>query len=134
VVGEPYWRSWPLPGGVDDAGFVPLAATVDRFVSAGLRLETLIDSSKDDWDRYESLHWRALEEWLAANPDDADDRFENVRDWLVAEFRKSPAERDPVAQGVFVELELDEAAGRRHLLESERFRALLAEPALARAA
>ena len=29
-------------------------------------------SSEDDWDRYETLHWRAVEEWLAANPDDPD--------------------------------------------------------------
>ena len=37
---------------------------------------------------------------------------------------------------IFAELEIEEAGlGRRHLLESERFRALLArEPALARAA
>ncbi|MFY9579759.1 MAG: hypothetical protein WAQ33_10570, partial [Gaiellaceae bacterium] len=39
---------------------------------AGLTPDTLIASSEDDWDRYESLHWRALEEWLAANPDDPD--------------------------------------------------------------
>jgi single-stranded-DNA-specific exonuclease len=65
---------------------------------------------------------------------DADDRFRDVRDWLVGEFRKPAAERAPVAAEIFAELELDEAGGRRHLLESERFRALLAEPALARAA
>ena len=46
---------------------------------------TLIASSEDDWDTYESLHWRALEEWLAANPDDPDaptirERFEDGRD------------------------------------------------------
>jgi hypothetical protein len=27
-------------------------------------------SSDGDWDRYETLHWRAVEEWLAENPDD----------------------------------------------------------------
>ena len=27
---------------------------------------------EDDWDRYETLHWRAVEEWLAENPDDPD--------------------------------------------------------------
>ena len=32
----------------------------------------LIDSSLDDWDRYETLHWRAVDEWLAANADDPD--------------------------------------------------------------
>ena len=63
-------------------------------------------------------------------------RFDELRDWLVAEFRKPAAARDAEAVAVFAELELEEAGlGRRHLLESPRFRALLVrEPALARAA
>jgi SAM-dependent methyltransferase len=72
VVGEPFWRTWPLPEGVDDIGYVPLRETAHRFEAAGLELVTLIASSDDDWDTYESLHWRALEEWLAANPHDPD--------------------------------------------------------------
>jgi hypothetical protein len=52
----------------------------------------------------------------------------------VAEWRKAPAERDPDAVAVFAELGLVDGAPKRHLLESERFRALLEEPALARAA
>jgi single-stranded-DNA-specific exonuclease len=66
----------------------------------------------------------------------AAERFDELRDWLVAEFRKPAAARDPEAGAVFAELEIDEAGlGRRHLLESERFRALLVrEPVLARAA
>jgi single-stranded-DNA-specific exonuclease len=63
---------------------------------------------------------------------DADDRYAELHAWLASEFRKT--ERDPVAQAVFDELELDGAPGRRHLLESQRFRLLLAEPPLARAA
>jgi hypothetical protein len=31
---------------------------------------TVIASSEDDWDRYVTLSWRAIEEWLAANDDD----------------------------------------------------------------
>jgi single-stranded-DNA-specific exonuclease len=67
---------------------------------------------------------------------DADDRFDDLRDWLVAEYRKPVEARDAHAITVFEELEIGEIGlGRRHLLESERFRALLAgEPALARAA
>jgi SAM-dependent methyltransferase len=85
AVGEPYWRRWPLPDGVDDEGFVDLAATVERFTAGGLRLVGMIASSLDDWDRYESLHWRALEEWLASHPDDPDapeirERHERYRD------------------------------------------------------
>lgn len=68
---------------------------------------------------------------FAASP-----RFDELRDWLVAEYRKAPAARDFDAAVIFAELELDEAGlGKRHLLESERFRALLElAPALAQAA
>lgn len=75
VVGEPYWRTWPLPAGFDpEPGeeFVTLAETVARFETAGLSFVGLIDSSRDDWDRYESLHWLTLEEWLREHPDDPD--------------------------------------------------------------
>jgi SAM-dependent methyltransferase len=72
AVGEPFWRQWPPPEGVDPEGYVSLEGTVDRFEQAGLALTGLIATSEDDWDRYESLHWRAIEEWLAANPADPD--------------------------------------------------------------
>jgi SAM-dependent methyltransferase len=73
AVGEPYWRSWPLPDEFEpDEGedFLPLSQTVERFESAGVEVVSMIASSEDEWDRYESLHWLTLEEWLAANPDD----------------------------------------------------------------
>ena len=68
AIGEPFWRE----AGAEAEGFVDLAATVERFQSGGLALTGLIAASDDDWDRYESLHWRALEEWLAANPEHQD--------------------------------------------------------------
>jgi len=71
VVGEPYWRS-SLPAGVDAEGFASLEQTVRRFEDAGLSVTALISANDDDWDRYESLHWRAIEEWLTENPDDPD--------------------------------------------------------------
>ena len=64
AIGEPFWHE----AGAEADGFVDLAATVERFQSGGLALTGLIAASEDDWDRYESLHWRALEEWLAAEP------------------------------------------------------------------
>ncbi len=69
-VGEPYWRRWPLPQGIGDEGFVPLAATVERFEQADLRVVTIIAASEDDWDRYVTLSWRAVERWLAEHDDE----------------------------------------------------------------
>ena len=62
--------------------------------------------------------------------------FDPLRDWLVGEYRKPASARDAEAQAIFAELEIEEVGlGRRHLLESARFRALLAgRPALPRAA
>ena len=75
-VGEPYWRSWPLPpepesdahGRTDEEDWLPLPETVERAEATGVRVVSLIASSEDDWDRYESLHWQTLDRWLAANP------------------------------------------------------------------
>lgn len=106
VVGEPFWRR-PLPDDVDDMGYTDLAGTIRRFEAAGLAVVGLIAASDDDWDRYESLHWRALEEWLAERPTDADAdeirrRHESYRDaylsterellgWAIVIGRKAPA-------------------------------------------
>jgi Methyltransferase domain len=74
AVGEPYWREWPLPPvadgppRTDEEEWLPLAQTVERVESTGVRVVSLISSSEDDWDRYESLHWQTLDTWLAANP------------------------------------------------------------------
>jgi hypothetical protein len=67
ALGEPYWRSEP-PQGVDGDPFVSLPETVARLESAGVHLTGIIAAGQDDWDRYESLHLRAVEEWLGANP------------------------------------------------------------------
>lgn len=75
AVGEPYWRRWPLPAGFEpDQGeeFSTLPETLARFEACGLEPVGLFASSEDDWDRYETLHWRALDDWLRANPADPD--------------------------------------------------------------
>ena len=69
AIGEPFWHR-PPPPGAEYAEYGDLAETVERLERAGLALTGLIASSHDDWDRYESLHWRAIEEWLAEHPDD----------------------------------------------------------------
>jgi single-stranded-DNA-specific exonuclease len=65
---------------------------------------------------------------------EADDRYVERREWLKDEWRKPSEARDPTAAAIFAELGLSEGAGKRHLLESERFLALLEERELARAA
>jgi SAM-dependent methyltransferase len=70
AIGEPFWRQLPLPHAIDPQDFVGLDATVARFERAGFTITGIIAASEDDWDRYESLHWRAIEEWIAENADD----------------------------------------------------------------
>ena len=65
---------------------------------------------------------------------EAPDGYADLRDWLKAEYRKEEAARNPDAAAIFAELELAETGGKRHLLESETFRDLLAGGRLARAA
>ena len=64
---------------------------------------------------------------------DGDDRYLERREWLKAEWRKPAEARDPDARAVFEELGLREGS-KAHLLESERFLALLDRPVLERAA
>jgi hypothetical protein len=52
--------------------YLPLPETMERLQAAGLVPSVLIDSSQDDWDRYETLHWLAAEEWLTKHSGDPD--------------------------------------------------------------
>jgi SAM-dependent methyltransferase len=72
AVGEPYWRTFPLPDEYEERHelFTTLEGTVDIFESGELTVVSVIASSEDDWDRYETPHWSALERWLAGNADD----------------------------------------------------------------
>ncbi|MDX6370848.1 MAG: single-stranded-DNA-specific exonuclease [Gaiellaceae bacterium] len=63
---------------------------------------------------------------------DADDRFEELYDWLRTQWQSE--RREPQAQAIFDELEVEAGGAKRHPLESQTFRTLLAEPALLRAA
>lgn len=74
VVGEPFWRRLPLPEDYDDRGdpWTTLEGTVVIFETSGLPVVSVIASSEDDWDRYETLHWQAIERWLAEHPGDPD--------------------------------------------------------------
>lgn len=72
AIGEPFWRQMPPPEGGHDGDFVGLADTVSRFESGGFATTGIIAASDDDWDRYQSLHWRAVEEWLTDEPEHPD--------------------------------------------------------------
>jgi SAM-dependent methyltransferase len=74
VVGEPYWRRLPLPNDYEDRRdpWTTLAGTVTIFETSDLPVVSVIASSEDDWDRYETLHWQAVERWLAECPGDPD--------------------------------------------------------------
>lgn len=74
VVGEPYWRRWPLPGDYEDRDdpFTSLEGTVTILESGGTRRGDGHRVVRGRLGSLETLHWRACEEWLAANPDDPD--------------------------------------------------------------
>jgi single-stranded-DNA-specific exonuclease len=84
--------------------------------------------------RLEENHWNGTvaPQLVVRRVFDADDRFEEVYAWLRAQWEATP--RDSQAQTIFDELEVEAGGPKRHPLESETFRALLAEPALSRAA
>jgi single-stranded-DNA-specific exonuclease len=84
--------------------------------------------------RLQANHWNGTvaPQLVVRRIFDADDRFEELYAWLRAQW--TAERRAPEAEAIFAELELEPAGPRRHPLESETFRALLAEPALLRAA
>jgi single-stranded-DNA-specific exonuclease len=84
--------------------------------------------------RLQENHWNGTvaPQLVVRRVFDADDRFDELYAWLRAQWAAQP--RDSQAQAIFDELEVEEGGPRRHPLESETFRALLAEPALLRAA
>jgi single-stranded-DNA-specific exonuclease len=84
--------------------------------------------------RLQENHWNGTvsPQLVVRRVFDADDRFDEVYAWLREQWQAT--RRDPQAQAIFDELEVEEGGPRRHPLESERFRSLLAEPALLRAA
>jgi single-stranded-DNA-specific exonuclease len=103
-----------------------LGAQLDRF-----RAESRFDVAF----RLEANHWNGTvaPQLVVRRIFTAPDSYEGLRKWLIDEFRKEDA-RDPRAQEIFEELGITKDGPLRSLLESQRFRDLLAEPALPRAA
>jgi SAM-dependent methyltransferase len=103
VAGEPYLRSLPVPEEYEEGHgpYTTLEGTVAIMDSGRLRTVAVIASSDDDWDRYETLHWRAVEEWLAENAGDpdADDIRARHEKYKHAYLRHG---RDHLGWGIFV--------------------------------
>ena len=77
LVGEPFWRSDPEPAYLEWSrmrreDFGTHAGNVQAGVTVGLAPLYALASSEDDFDRYESLQWRAADRHAREHPDDPD--------------------------------------------------------------
>ncbi|HEX5589751.1 MAG TPA: methyltransferase domain-containing protein [Candidatus Limnocylindrales bacterium] len=77
LVGEPFWRTEPDPAYLASAklraeDFGTHAGNVATGVEVGLVPLIAFVSNDDEWDRYETLQWRAAARYAAAHPDDPD--------------------------------------------------------------
>ena len=77
LVGEPFWLRDPDPAYLESAGFSreefsTHAGNVAVAVEEGLEPLLALVSNGDEWDRYETLQWRAAARWAAGNADDPD--------------------------------------------------------------
>ena len=86
IVGEPYWRQEPDPDYLRSAGlerdeFGTHHANAMTGQDLGLTLLYAIDSTLDEWDRYEALQWYAAEDYALTHPRDPDvpELLERVR-------------------------------------------------------
>jgi RecJ OB domain len=113
--------------GIDAGGAIAfgLGAQLDRYRRVG---------PYDVAFRLQENHWNGTvaPQLVVRRIFDADDRFEELYAWLRTQW--TAERRAPEAEAIFAELELEAGRPRRHPLESETFRALLAEPALLEAA
>lgn len=72
AIGEVFANETPFPPEAITEQAQELPATVAALGEHSLELTGLIAASPDDWDQYESMHWRAAHEWAAENPAHAD--------------------------------------------------------------
>jgi SAM-dependent methyltransferase len=89
LVGEPFWIAEPLAEYLESSGlkrdqFGSHENNVAAGVAAGLMPWLALVSNSDEWDRYETLQWRAAARYALAHPEDPDmsellDRVEHSR-------------------------------------------------------
>ena len=88
LVGEGYWRRAPDPGylallGAANEDYCDHAGNVALGTAAGLVAAGAWESSVADWDRYEGLYARTVEEYVVGHPEDPDatEMRERIRAW-----------------------------------------------------
>lgn len=88
MIGEPYWLSDTVPPefAQDQAGILSEIALLQITRQEGCRLEYMVRSSSDDWDRYEASNWYGYARWLDENPEHPD------RHDVIADLNKSQEE------------------------------------------
>ena len=89
LVGEPFWIAEPPAEYLEYSGlkrdqFGSHESNVEAGVAAGLTPWLALVSNSDEWDRYETLQWRAAARYAQAHPEDPDlaellDRVEHSR-------------------------------------------------------
>ena len=76
LMGEIFWREEPSQDALEGMGVQPgewavgLDGIVDLFEAAGTRVVEMVLATDTDWDRYESKHWWAFDDWMRDNPND----------------------------------------------------------------
>lgn len=88
LVGDAYWRQFPVAEylvalGARREDHLHHAGNVAAGVEAGLRYLCSAVASEDDWDEYEGLYNRAIEEFVREHPDDPDaaETRSRIRAW-----------------------------------------------------
>jgi SAM-dependent methyltransferase len=84
LVGEPFWSDQPPDEAYDVMGlrrdeFCDLCGLLNRFKAAEVELVEMVNANLDSWDRYEALHWMAIDDYIRANPRDPE--VPALREW-----------------------------------------------------
>lgn len=107
LVGEPYWRQWPLTEEIAKgclvnsiSDFRTLPELIASFGGLGYDVVEMVLANQDGWDRYEAAKWLTMRRWLDVNPDD--ELAQEVRSKLASEpARHATYTREYLGWGVF---------------------------------
>jgi SAM-dependent methyltransferase len=107
LVGEPFWRQFPLTEEVAKgclansiADFLTLPDLLASFGRLGYDVVEMVLADQDGWDRYEAAKWLTMRRWLEAHPDD--ELAQEVRAQLTSEpARHAAYTREYLGWGVF---------------------------------